>query len=698
VNDTGAGSDRVTFSISDSTVTIKDTLGGGSLQVDADGLSTVQPALTDRFLFPVDDAISFEVSQLQIYCRTGIRIRNESGDDLGGFNATPREFSTGTYTIDIESGFKIFVRIIDASFIGIYSDESNFTTPLTLSFNSPTLVFIGARSSHARPEAEITVPDDPHHVIDAISYLGSSIKEFSSERSWPTLRGYPPRIAHGEEYSVPDCLTRPDTGITISIPPTYDSIYETVPLVYYLGANVSVGSRPRLILENGYEEPLETDSESLSKRAGQLLEKCFFLDTLTRVGGYYSVPRYEYEALGSILPYYPPNLYTLSLSEQLMEYLEVSYKDIEPYIPQWPLTATLRPSFDDVHLLPHLCHSLAKIQTSSGFDTNKQYSPSTITGVTTAPSQPENVWLSEDAFENQIINTVPAAQDVTFEIVTNRSEIREQLQTAIQNDAISSPTGTAADRIVLHTEPTIEQLTQILTNGADFLYIDLPFSDGCISCADGMLNLNHVESVQSSHIIFVTSVDHHLPSLFVLLSAGAVSVATSKHSFSVRECTKIISLLQNGTSFYHSLSVGAFDHDSNIRYYGDPTAEVTTLETRSTLDVLKIRLERSNMYQIKRSAWLTALNRLGMVALSESEQLENIFYLFGSDINEQITFSASDLSKLFKESNLLLNFNSQWQLSPIDMSPSEINASVMENISASSTSNLSDPPFFDEQD
>ncbi|TKX52147.1 hypothetical protein EXE44_19145, partial [Halorubrum sp. SS7] len=80
----------------------------------------------------------------------------------------------------------------------------------------------------------------------------------------------------------------------------------------------------------------------------------FFLDTLSRTEGYIPSNRYEYDAVGPELPFYPPKLANLSMSERLMEYLEVNPETVAPYTPASSTEATLRPVPEAMELLPHL--------------------------------------------------------------------------------------------------------------------------------------------------------------------------------------------------------------------------------------------------------------------------------------------------------------------------------------------------------
>jgi len=56
------------------------------------------------------------------------------------------------------------------------------------------------------------------------------------------------------------------------------------------------------------------------------------------------------------------------MSERLMEYLEVDPETVEPYTPEWPTEAVLRPVPEAAELLPHLAHSLAPVRVRGSAD------------------------------------------------------------------------------------------------------------------------------------------------------------------------------------------------------------------------------------------------------------------------------------------------------------------------------------------
>jgi len=152
------------------------------------------------------------------------------------------EFPRATYFLDISSVTKAFVRIPDVSISATGMTDSG---AVELTFDGPTTVTVGARSLHTRPEATITVPDDP-------TALAAGRCPYSDPRSRSSPRalvadapGYPPRIRVGDELDIPSPLVAPDTGIEVVVRPTYADVYRLSTLAYYLGARVVIGGRRR---------------------------------------------------------------------------------------------------------------------------------------------------------------------------------------------------------------------------------------------------------------------------------------------------------------------------------------------------------------------------------------------------------------------------------------------------------------------
>ncbi|GAA0659246.1 hypothetical protein [Salarchaeum japonicum] len=449
--------DLVSFhATGDGTVTVTDDVTDASLSLQAPGPVSLRSALPALFPLPVDDAVAFETTELVVDTHTSALIRTEDGTHLGEFSDTERSLDAGTYVLDIECGMKVFLRA-DGPFTGVYEIREENDAPLTLTFDGDTTVTVGARSRHNAPNHTITVPDDPRALMTAVSYAGTSLKEFSPERSWPTLRGHPPALEPGDELRVPDALRVPDTGVTITVSETYADVYEAAPLAYYLGATVEPGD-PAIHLDNGYTERLGRN-EPLADSVESVLARAVFFDTLARIGGYNALPRIEYDAVAPDLPFYPENLYDASIPDALIEYLEVDLDDIEAVFPRWPTVGVLPDDIEGTELLAPVLDRLVPVRvrdTESRLPAGHALGHDTRPGVARTP-------LS--AFENARAPLPPEIEDTRIVVVSDDPDRRDAFDRVREDDAWAALPPervtvtdtldgvTDADALVLDTDP-----------------------------------------------------------------------------------------------------------------------------------------------------------------------------------------------------------------------------------------------------
>ncbi|WP_092921634.1 hypothetical protein [Halorubrum sodomense] len=492
----GSPDGRIGFEVDGTTLTVRDVIEGERMEFRVDREPELSPALPELFPLPVDGAVSFEAESLTVAEYTSIAVRDAEGEFIEWPNE-PTEFPRGTYCIDITGVTKASLRLEDAelSVSGIEGPD-----PIEIALARPATVSLGARSLHSRPEATITVPDDPEALAEAVSAMGSSIREFSAERSWPTLRGYPPRIRRGESLDIPSPLTAPDTGVEVVVRPTYADVYRLSTLAYYLGARMAIGEEPAIRLDTGYTERLPTDGRGLEERAEELLRTWFFLDTLVRTDGYTLSDRDEYDQVGAQLPFYPPNLDGLSPSERLMEYLEVSPETVAPYTPEWSTEAVLRPGPASAELLPHLAHVLAPVrvrgsveQTRAGDSVGLTTADRPTNGPESSPRDDDPVpdpdadsipaWTAAtfpSAYEHALRRTSPSAGEANVALLVRSADRARHLREALTTPSLAAGVGSLS---VLET-PTADVVADVLSDSSiDLLYCDLPL-DGDVSVVD----------------------------------------------------------------------------------------------------------------------------------------------------------------------------------------------------------------------
>ncbi|MDR5672303.1 hypothetical protein RH858_03940 [Halalkaliarchaeum sp. AArc-GB] len=652
--DTGA---RIAFTADGETLRVRDLIEGKEMVVEADREIDPVPALTDLFVFPVDRAVSFETESIHLPSHSMVRVRDGEGKFLGNL-LEPTEYPTRDYLFDVTGNVRTYVRVEDRAFAasGRNQDDS-----FTVEFDEPTTVTVGSRSLHTRPEATIVVPDEPTAAMEAVSHLGSSIKEFSAERSWPTLRGHPPRIRRGDRLEIPDLIQRPETGIRIEVPPEYPDVYRVAPLAFYLGASVDPGDAAELHLENGYIEPLRSPGRSLSETVEELLKRCLLLDSLVRIGGYIPSRRLEYEELGPDLPFYPPNLYDATLSEQLLEYLEVERSVLEPYFPTWSTTAVLRPDPADVELLPYLAHTLSPIRVcdSPGDSKNGEKTAGTVpygwpdgripdsptdasTLAVTAETLPSNAaLLNVETYENAFdLPPVPPGE-AAVALVTDSPERgrrwREQLRGLSDGDV-----GIGAIEVVVR--PDCDRFRALFAGRYDGVYASLPVVGDEIVCDDGGMRLERIGAVGARFVAFEAG-----PSVEQSASVvrnGAVTAAVIDGPVSDDRLREFLELLGIGLSLETSSRLVLSEGPIQIRFVGDPGHQMTINKDGTPPQIVEVDPVEVDRHRVATESFLTVRHRPGQEKRFNTNWADDRSHLTGTRRSDHSLVSTDDLLEI----------------------------------------------------
>ncbi|ELZ39993.1 hypothetical protein C463_15862 [Halorubrum californiense DSM 19288] len=612
----GLSDGRVGFEVDGTALTVRDAIEGDELRLRVDREPELSPALPELFPAPIDRAVSFEAGSLEIPEYASIAVRDADGDHVARLDE-PMDLPRGSYCIEVNGATKVLVRVTDAE---ISAGGAAGPGPVTLSFDRPRTVSVGGRSLHTRPEATITVPDDPTALTEAVSVLGSSIKEFTPERSWPTLRGYPPRIERGDSLEVPSPLTVPDTGVEVVVRPTYADVFRLSTLSYYLGARMTTGDAPAIRLDTGYEERLPTDGRALEERVTELFKTCFFLDTLARTEGYIPSDRYAYEELGPVLPFYPPKLTDRSMSERLMEYLEVAPETVAPYLPAWPTEAVLRPAPAAAELLPHLAHVLAPICVRGDSDSPRPGAPmaaatspqtlaelpgsdrsggaiadqerrsvatpggpttSDVPSPDTEPLQTGVSALTPAAYENRIQRQIPERGAVAVALLFGDSErartVRASLSEPTDLDGIGSLTVLAS--------PSPDEVAETLSDPElDIAYCGATVQNDVIDSVDGIDDVSRSEKATRNDspvfTLFEDSVDIAVG--VDAVNRGGVSALLVDGRVSADRIRSLIGLLSASFPVGVATKLALPDEGVDLRYAGDPATAVANDRGRAT--------------------------------------------------------------------------------------------------------------------
>ncbi|WP_435347484.1 hypothetical protein [Haloarchaeobius sp. HRN-SO-5] len=316
----------------------------------------------------VDEALAVETRYLEVPSLVAVTVRDTAMNDVGLVRADERRsYPAGTHVLELGSAVKCYVLVSSAMTI---TPEGSRTRVELAEANS---VVVGFRSTTSVPTATVETTDRPDDVAAAVSVLSSSLQTTSPERSWPNLRGHPPRVELGTTLSIPDELSAPDSGVEIVVPPRYAPLFAAAPAAYYLGADLQTGSTPHVRM--GGRTHALGDVRSLEVDLGWFLRRSLVLDAVVRRYGHYDLQVDGHEALEAALPADPEALYDSTPADRLAAYLEVPVALLEPALPRWPLVAAVPPRAASVELLPHVCHRLGVVESARGRVTGTNQGP-----------------------------------------------------------------------------------------------------------------------------------------------------------------------------------------------------------------------------------------------------------------------------------------------------------------------------------
>ncbi|WP_254280158.1 CHAT domain-containing protein [Haloarcula marina] len=480
------------------------------------------PASTDTFRFPVGSAVDIRTSAIVLPTVVPVYVR----DADGGLVAEVKQFESAevpadTYSIDLCTRIKTYLRVHADFEVSVSMEETR------IEFAEEVDVRVGARSRHERPAATVTTTEDPLDVMAAVETFGSALKTTDPERSYPTLRGHPPALELGDSLDIPDTIERPDTGITLELPPDLPSVFVAAPLSYYLGASIRPGPSPRLLTDDGFEYSL-AGPDGYERTVERTLKQLFFLDCVTRTEGFYEIDLHERRAVEPYVDLDFADLYDRPLSEQVAAYLGVSYDVVADHVPEWRLTTHIEPLAEHATQLPFVVDDLAIVRTPqaapttgtsapAGYDqqltrandfTRSASADADADSGTTDYVEPqsdqtlEQAWigdripigaskLTQAAFENRLDRETTEG-DIAITVVQNDARMAEEREIA---DAVYGNRSDLPFDITVRENLTTDELEAELRKSSDFFhYIGHTDHDG-FTCEDGTLDARDIDAV-----------------------------------------------------------------------------------------------------------------------------------------------------------------------------------------------------------
>ena len=597
-------------------------------------------------------------------------------------------FPNDQYILEFSSPIKLYILVNSNINIEVKSNKVN------ISFEAPQKVYVGVRSHHERPSTTISTTDDPKDLVRAISYFGSALKTTSCERSYPTLRGYPPSLSLNDELKVPKILEKPETDVTIEVPPNYQSIFVIAPLAYYFGADVRLSETAMITAEGDIIHNLEGTTREFEDEVERVLKQCFFLDCISRTEGYYEVRLYEREQIESKLGLEFDLLYDMSILEQIQSYLSIPYEKISGLLPTWKKTAHVEPKSRNIEFLSHLSNDLSIIKSEKRENIeNKTSSNGSGKSIKTIDSEndsgrfsrgelnpaehyrsdenvdipqknieisestaTEHTWVGHgmpigaskatlDAYENRL-NQTPTDGDIDIAIVVNDEEMAKE--GTIVDDVYSS-----RDQLSLTTELqhqlTTGELHKLLNQEYDFLHYIGHIDKTGFRCIDGQLDATNVENVRIS-TFFLNACTSYQQATELIKSGAVAGIATTNpvlNSGAERVGKTVARLLNLGFPIISALKIAKSESimGSNYTVIGDGSTNLTQAQS-GVPSLCEINKESQGRYKTTYLTYPTRRRDLGTITVPYAKNNKTYFLTSGEtgefkmDKNELIRFTS----------------------------------------------------------
>lgn len=602
-----------------------------------------QPTSVDAFYFPVDRGVSITTDQVTLPHTVAVCLRNHAGfmiDELT--QGDSRDFPSDLYSIELSAPIKLYVVIEAAPSVAVTTDD------VTISFDAPVEVLIGARSHHKHPAATIETTAKAADLMEAVSYLSSALKTTSVERSYPTLRGHPPTIEFGDSHRIPEVLQRPETGVRLELPADPSHIFVASTLAYYLGAEMVPAERPRLVTDIGFVHELDSPNRGFEEEVERVLKQVFFLDCITRTEGFYPVNLHERNAIEDDVGLNFEYLYDQPIGRQLREYLEVPYSILEPHIPQWKLTANVVPIPKHIEMLPFLVNDLAVVRSAdsdrasnspslnsyidefvraNAFTRSSQERSSS--GGTKQPpvidldesNSLEQTWVGEgapmgaskaviEAFFNRL-NRTPKRGDIEITVICNDPEMSGERD--IVEEIYGSRENLPFD-VELYKELSKDQLKDILESDIDFLHYIGHIDDNGFECADGYFDADNLDNsgVDSFFLNACSSYRQGEKLLEAGSICGIVTLQDIINSGAERIGHTLAKLLNRGFPIQGALNLAKNQSIMGGHYVviGDPGINVVQTES-GIAQVCEINRESNNKFNLNFKTYPTQQKSIG---------------------------------------------------------------------------------------
>ncbi len=512
------------------------------------------PVPTDRMRAPVDGAVRLPVDRVQTVDLSLATVRDGAFDVVDNLaEDDTATYPPGEYVIDLPGPIKRYLQVEGE--LSVSTVEGT-----TVTVGDDATVLLGARSKHARPTTEVTVPPTVDGLVRAVSTFGAALTTTTPDRSWPTLRGHPPAVTVGDTLDVPPGLAPPCPEVQVLVPPTERHVYAVAPLVHYLGAElVTHTGPPQVRTDEGFVLDLSGDFEATVERT---LKRVVFLECLLRSEGLLEYPLHERSVLGD-LPIDPATLFDRPPEARLPAYFGVDYDAIAAQVPDWELAAHVAPRPEQVELLPYLVDDLAVVRTHDGDDTTVPapdvdagqemeaffrsgeggWTAETGVDLRDADAALETVWTGDGvpvgaskatrrAYENRLDRS-PDPPPIDVAVVCNDDRMNDELDVTERYDGEKLPMNVSTYRDLSRSALR----TLLETGPVDFLHYIGHADPAGLHCSDGALSLSTV--AETGVEAFLLNACRSFDQGLALIDAGAIGGVVTRRPVPIGAATDV---------------------------------------------------------------------------------------------------------------------------------------------------------------
>jgi len=646
------------------------------------------PVDASSFRSPVGNGVRVETEAVEVHSGVAVTVRDVGGEMLTQVEQfEPESFGEGEYIIGLSAQVQTYLEVS-----GPFEIQPGMVQTRCV-FDGTTAVDIGFRSRHTQPATTVTTTDDPVDMMAAISTFGSALKSTSPERSFPLNRGHPPQVELGETLDIPAGIDPPDTGISIEIPPTPETVYPVGTLAYYLGAELVPAQTPRLVTNNGFEYSFDYP-RGFESDVEQRLKQLFLLDCVARTEGKHRIEMHERTVLDRRLDFDWAALYEQSLARRLESYLSVPYEVVEDQVPEWRLTVHVEPTAETVRQLPFVVDDLAVIRTAD--------SPTTVTATESAGEptrgtrtddvltrsgsvgnrstagqdkemsfvEPERTdsleqaWIGDDipigasklvaeAFENRLDREVTEG-DISISIVVNDSRMSEERE--LVDQAYGDRENLPFD-VSVRNGLTTAELRETLREDRNFLHYIGHIDEAGFECVDGRLDVATLE--QTGIDAFLLNACNSYQQGLSLVRAGAiggiVTLAEIINDRAVGIGETIARLLNTGFPLRAALTIAREEHILGGQYIVVGDGGMTVSQSRSQTPTLLDITPLDDCFEMTIQTSVTDTMALG--AVYSPYIGDNTTYYLSSGTIDTFRVSGDELTEFLDLENVPVRFD-----------------------------------------